>query len=220
MTVAVVLLAAVLGGLTGEVMRRRLNRLAYRRPPEAADDPDETAFATPGRRFWVPVVLAGTWAALGWRVLDETAVSDPLNWVRFAAWLAFAGIGAWLAVIDLDVNRLPDRGQLVLATLMVAAGVCLAWGEPGRLLTGLGAGLVCGLGFLIVHTISRGGLGLGDVKLIAICGWWLGLSSVAAVFAGVIAACLLGIAFSLVKRVRQFAFGPWLVAGTVLAGLT
>ena len=221
-----VLVAAVAGWLVGEPMRRRLNRLGYRLEPTAADLTDETSLPDPGPRRWVPWLLAiawaGTVAAALWRSpLGGTGHKDLMATAPNPWWvggcLALSTIGLWLAVIDLDVRRLPDQGQLALAVALLACGAGLAWGQPTHLLTGLAAGVACGLIFLILHAASRGQLGLGDVKLVLIAGWWLGCQSVTAVYAGLVAACLLGVAYALVTRVRTFAFGPWLVAGTLLA---
>lgn len=267
-----IVIAVVLGLVAGEVIRRRLNRLAYRLVPQDAggeepvaaqtsreadavgfrghsvpagvpaargdtagpglnggqasappddDVVDETALAPPGARWWIPVVLAAAWGCAVWLcpVGTGAAMTSVGQWARLLGWLAFAAIGIWLAAVDLDVRRLPDRGQMLLAGVCVVCGALAMWDHPARLLVGLGAGIGCGLGFLLIHMLSRGGLGLGDVKLIVTCGWWLGLISLTSVFAGVVAACVLAVAYSIVSRNRQFAFGPWLVAGTMIAGL-
>lgn len=212
-----IILAALLGLSTGELMRHRLGRLAYRLGPAGPDEEDETGLPAPGHRWWVPPVLALGWAGTVWA--NTTAPMSYPGAVRLAGWLVFCGVGLWMSAIDLDVRRLPDTGQLALVLTLVPCGVAACWDHPARLLYGLGAALGCGLAFLLVHLVSRGSLGFGDVKLVAICGWWLGLVSLSAVYAGVTAGCLLAVAFSLLARQRQFAFGPWLVAGTVAAGL-
>jgi len=211
-----IIIAAIAGLVAGEVMRRRLNRLGYRLA-EGEDGHRETDLPLPGRRLWIPAVLAVAWGSTVWVVLDD--VHSPAQWVRTAGWLVFTAIGLWLGAIDLDVRRLPDAGQIWLAVVAVVGGVILNWDHPTRLLVGLGAAVACGLAFLIIHVISRGNLGLGDVKLIMTCGWWLGLSSWTAVYAGLVAGCLLAVVYAAAARVRQFAFGPWLVAGTLAAGL-
>ena len=225
-------IAGVAGAGAGEGLRRWLNTLSYRLPPTAGDLPPtggdppptdseapetaETALPHPGRRYWIPVALGLAWAGAAWRIGVGESATD---WVRLVAWLAFTLVGAWLAAIDLDVQRLPDRGQATLAAIAVAGAVVLAWAQPTRLLIGLAAGAVCGLAFLIVHVISRGSLGFGDVKLVVTCGFWLGVGPVTAVYAALLAGCAMAVAYSLLTHRRRFAFGPWLVAGTVVAGL-
>ena len=211
-------IAAVVGLGCGEFLRRRLNRLAYRL--EADPDSEETAetdLPAPGRRWWIPLVLAAGWAGIVWASAPETwSITES---ARLVSWLGFATIGLWLSAIDLDVQRLPDSGQLWLAAVTVVGGVVVDWDHPARLLVGLAAGCGCALLFWLIHLFSRGGLGLGDVKLVATCAWWLGLFSLTAVYAAIGIGCLLGLAYSLVTRTRSFAFGPWLIAGTLVAGL-
>jgi len=234
-----ILIVGVMGLAVGEVMRRRLGRLGYRLAPaeetkigDMASDPtdvdgtrtqevDETTLPAPGTRWWVTVVLGVAWGCVGWRcpVSLVHGWPDVVAWAHFLGWLAFAGIGLGMAVIDLDVRRLPDRYQIFLALVTIGFGVVAFCQFPIRLLVGLVAGLVCGLVFLVMHAVSRGSLGLGDVKLVMTCGWWLGLTSVASVFAGLLTSCVLAVAYSLLSKQRQFAFGPWLVAGTLTAGL-
>ncbi|MDR2974442.1 MAG: A24 family peptidase [Propionibacteriaceae bacterium] len=244
MGLAVGIILATIGGiLIAELMRRRLARLDYRLGGEAMSDRtgasgatalpevsgdtksdddviDETRLPSPGPRRWMLVVLGLTWAGILWALCAEGTPQDLTQWARLVTWLAFSAVGLWLAVIDLDVQRLPDRAQVVLALAMLMGGVLTAWNEPLRWAVGLGVALACGAAFLLVHVISRGGLGLGDVKLVMTCGWWLALTSPVAVVAAVAAACVLGLIYCLVIRSRQFAFGPWLIAGSLLAGLT
>ena len=235
-----IVIVGALGLIVGEIMRRRLGRLGYRLAPAEevrisgmasesteADETgrtqevDETALPVPGTRWWIPIVLGVVWGCVGWRCPVGLMGGWPAaaRWAYFLGWLGFAGIGLGMAVIDLDVRRLPDRYQILLALVSIGFGVLVFWEFPIRLLVGLIAGLACGLVFLVMHAVSRGSLGLGDVKLVMTCGWWLGLTSVASVFAGLMVSCVLAVAYSLLSRQRQFAFGPWLVAGTVLAGL-
>jgi len=231
-----IVIAVLLGLGVGEILRRRLNRLAYRLAPEGGDDEaglpaselthlpaggddvDESALPLPGARWWIPAVLACAWGCATWLVWLSGA-----DWfdqsIRLVGWLGFSTIGVWLSAVDLDVRRLPDVGQMWLAGICVVFGVLIMWDTPIRLLIGLCAGLGCGLAFLLIHLLSRGGLGLGDVKLIMICGWWLGLTSLSSVFSAMVLACVLAIAYSLISRTRLFAFGPWLLAGTMIAGL-
>ena len=219
-----ILVICLMGAAVGEAMRRQLNRLTYRcvaasdesDVARTVDEVDETALPAPGVRWWIPVVLGIGWGCVGWRCSTWLEVT---GWANLLGWLAFSGIGLWMAAIDLDVRRLPDRSQILLAVVSVGFGVVICWEDPIRLAVGLGTGLACGLVFFIMHAISRGSLGLGDVKLVLTCGWWLGLISVAAVFAGLVISCVLAVAYSLLAKQRQFAFGPWLVAGTVIAGL-
>ncbi|MCL2785169.1 MAG: prepilin peptidase [Propionibacteriaceae bacterium] len=216
--ITAVVLSAVAGLVIGELIRRRLNRLTYRLPASYSQDRDETVLASPGPRRWIPVILAAGWASTALSSFWDAESTQASTWVYLLGWMIFCGVGMWLSVIDLDVQRLPDRGQLVLGGAAFVCGIGLTWGEPTRLLAGLGAALGCGLAFTAIHIISKGALGLGDVKLVMTCGWWLGIISLPAVFTGLLTACLLAIAVSIITRKKEFAFGPWLVTGTLVAG--
>ena len=76
---------------------------------------------------------------------------------------------------------------------------------------------------LIPALISPKGMGLGDVKLAALMGLYLGYLDPLLVFPAVLIACVLGIGaggilfFARGRASRAFPFGPWLALGCVLA---
>jgi leader peptidase (prepilin peptidase)/N-methyltransferase len=202
------------GFLIGLGLRESLNRLGYRIIGPAHDERD---FPYPGPRWWVPVSLAVAWLALAFSFAHE-------GWPWLFLWLPFTAAGVWLSAVDLDVRRLPDKVQVWVALYFaIVGGVLIASGD-GDWRTGLGGMLSCLLLFGGLHLVSAGRLGFGDVKLVGIAGWGLGLMSLGAVFAAIIVACILAIVFSLATRSRAFAFGPWIVLGsaaaTTLHGLT
>jgi leader peptidase (prepilin peptidase) / N-methyltransferase len=130
---------------------------------------------------WYPLVELGA-AAVG--ALSLGLLPAP------EAWLA-ALLGWWLlalALIDLRSWFLPDALTLPL----LAAGLLLAaWGEFGGLrrlptgvtpagsLAGAAAGYLAlaGIGYAYRRWRGREGLGLGDAKLLAAAGAWLGAAS-------------------------------------------
>ena len=77
---------------------------------------------------------------------------------------------------------------------------------------------------VVVNKISRGSLGAGDVRLMAVLGWHLGFLSYGAAIWALFASSFLAGAVGLVLIVfgrgswqRRIAFGPFLALGTVLA---
>lgn len=117
-----------------------------------------------------------------------------------------------MAVIDFRTGLLPDKGNLYLAGLgLMMAGVM---GEAQDAL--LGAALLFAL-----RTLSRGGIGLGDVKYAAAFGIWLGwqgtLLALALSFA--LGACLALVLLGTGRLGRRdrLAFGPFLSAGAYLS---
>lgn len=144
---------------------------------------------------------------------------------------AFASLalGSALVVgIDLAAHRIPDvvtapTAGLLLLGLAAAAGTAdpAAWQDLGRAVL---AGLALGAGFLLLALISPRALGLGDVKLAALLGIFLGWFGWATVLVGVVATFVLGglialllLAARRVSRTTALAFGPWLVLGAAAA---
>jgi leader peptidase (prepilin peptidase) / N-methyltransferase len=102
-----VCLAVVAGALVGVLIRWRVRRLDHRRPEEVSN-------STPTVWWLIPLVAAG-WGWLTWRLLYAP-------WPILTLWLPLSAALAWLAAVDLDVARLPDR-ILVPAATWTALGV-------------------------------------------------------------------------------------------------
>lgn len=238
---------AILAGVLGLLIGSFLNVVIWRvprgesivRPPSACP-----ACGHPVRPLDnVPVV---SWLLLGRRCRDcrepisaryplveaGTAVLFVLVALRFGlawelpAYLYLAAVGVALALIDLDVHRLPNA--IVLPSYPVVAGLLLVatwgsggdWGAFGRALIG-GAALFALYGLLRV--IYPRGMGLGDVKLAGVLGValaWLGWGSLAI---GAFAAFLVGGVFSILllatgraTRKSGIPFGPWMLLGAAI----
>lgn len=159
---------------------------------------------------WQPLLaeLAGAGiAALAWATLPApaAALATLVGW-----WLLL------LALIDAAHGRLPDvlTLPLLLLGLAVAAAAPLP-GLPSLLASGLGAALGFGLLYLVDRLYAawrgRAGLGLGDAKLLAALGAWLGAESLAPL---ILAAALAGLGWALATGRRRaadaIAFGPFL----------
>ena len=141
------------------------------------------------------------------------------------AYLYLAAISIVLALIDLDVHRLPNAvvlpSYLVGAVLLGAAGVLT--GDWGALLT---AAIGCAglfLLYLVLAVVYPGGMGFGDVKLAGVLGMFLGYLGWGPLVVGSFSAFVLGGVFSLVLVAARRAgrgsgipFGPWMVAGAWL----
>ena len=126
-----------------------------------------------------------------------------------------------IAVIDLRTLRIPDWLSLPL----IAAGLArTAFVAPERLpahALGAAAGYaVLGLfGALYFRLRGRDGLGLGDAKLFAAGGAWLGWQPLPAVLAvGAVGGLVFALATGLGRSAR-IAFGPWLALAIWLAWL-
>ncbi|MEW6524794.1 MAG: prepilin peptidase [Bacillota bacterium] len=120
--------------------------------------------------------------------------------------------------IDLEHQIIPN--ELVLAGLI--GGVVLtavfapaAWGQR---VVGALAGH---LSLLLVYVLSRGGMGMGDVKLAAVLGFFLGWPLVLlAIFSGFVLGALAGTWLLATRRKGRkdtLPFGPFLAVGAVVA---
>lgn len=169
------------------------------------------------RRY--PLVEGGTAAAL---------VVVALRFGPSGAGLLFAylaAIGIALALIDIDVRRLPDAIVLPSYPVVAALVVLASWGtgDWGALLrAGIGA-LAATTGYFVLRVAYPAGMGLGDVKLAGLLGAglaWLGWGPYAV---GLFAAFLVGGVVSLVlmatgrvTRRTAIPFGPWMILGAAL----
>jgi leader peptidase (prepilin peptidase)/N-methyltransferase len=123
------------------------------------------------------------------------------------------------ALIDLEHRIIPNRITALGAVLAIVLGLALdPAGEPERLISGAGAG-----GFLLLAALAYpGGMGMGDVKLAAVMGLFLGRAVGAAVLIALLAGLLAG-AFVIARkgaragRKTAVPFGPFLALGALVA---
>jgi leader peptidase (prepilin peptidase)/N-methyltransferase len=181
------------------------------------------------RTLVVSAVSTVVFGAIGWRL-----VPDPADRMALPAFLALAAAGITLAVIDLDVRRLPDAITLpaypVIAVLLTVATLLTdptedALDTLGRAVVGAMASVLL-YGLLSLPRSSQ--MGLGDVKLAGLLGLALGWLSWSALATGVVLGFGYGALYALALLVTRRAgwrtrvpFGPAMLAGAftaVLAG--
>jgi leader peptidase (prepilin peptidase)/N-methyltransferase len=126
-----------------------------------------------------------------------------------------------LTLIDLELRLLPDRLTGPAAVLAIALGAVL---DPGGEVERLIAGGAAGGFFLVAWYLKPAGMGLGDVKLAAVLGLFLGRSVAVAVLVALACGVLVGAV--VVRRLgiaagrrETLPFGPCLAFGGVLAVL-
>lgn len=126
-----------------------------------------------------------------------------------------------IALVDLDHRIIPDRLTLPAAVLAVVLGTALdPGGEPGRLLAGAVAGAVLGIPALV----HPDGMGMGDAKLVAVLGLFLGAAVAPAFATAFLAGSVTGVTLMVRKGVAEgrktpIAFGPYLALGGVVGVL-
>jgi leader peptidase (prepilin peptidase) / N-methyltransferase len=172
----------------------------------------------------VEAVTGVLFAALTWRLL-----AIDLPWA-LPAYLYLAATGLALAMIDIDVKRLPNKivlpSYLIVAVLLaVAAAGEQDWWPLAR--AGFGAAALFAFYFALAFAYPAG-MGFGDVKLAGVLGALMGYLSWSALVISTFGAFLLGAIVGVALMVagrggRKTAipFGPFMIAAaliTVFAG--
>ena len=120
--------------------------------------------------------------------------------------------------IDLAHTIIPDTITLPGIMAGVCASVAITPVGLGNALIGIGLG---GGLFFLVAVLSRGGMGGGDIKLIAMIGAFLGWRAVlVTILLGALSGAIVGVALILLKQKRRkdpVPFGPFLALGALLA---
>ncbi len=170
------------------------------------------------RRY--PLVEAGT-AAL-FTVLALRIGTEP----ELPAYLYLGAVGVALAVIDIDVKRLPNAIVLpsyVVGVVLLATAALIDRELDDLLRAGLGMAALYAFYFLLALAYPAG-MGFGDVKLAGVLGMylgWLGWSEVVSggflgfLFGGVIGAGLM--LAHRAGRKSKIPFGPYMLAGALVA---
>ena len=202
LTVLGVTTAAALGGAVGLAVRWAATVLVLARHPDCL---------AAGEPAGVPV----------WVLAPMTAALFGLAAAVFGAGLQVA-LAAGLITLLLVIATVDVQCRLVLDRLTypgLVVGPLFAWLWPGL---GVGDSLIGGLAAFIIFgalvVLTRGGMGLGDVKLATLIGLYLGWPQVlpalltAFLLGGLVGAAIL---LSGGSRRSTFAYSPVLVAGAI-----
>ena len=156
----------------------------------------------------VEAVTAGLFVALGLKFGREAAL-----WPALA--LAVTLVAA--AATDLEQRIIPNRLMLAGAVLAL---VLWTLAEPSRLPENLIAGAAAGSFLLIAALAYPAGMGMGDVKLAAVMGLFLGRSVGPALFVGFAAGAVAGMAIMAARgaaaRKQGVPFAPFLALGGIV----
>ncbi len=140
-----------------------------------------------------------------------TLAFDPTPWAALllTVWLAV------LAWVDARTFRIPD----LLSFPLIGLGLLWSATQPATAFWSAVIGAACGYAILALigayyfRRHGTEGLGLGDAKLFAAAGAWLGWQGLPPVL---LIAATSGLAFALLRPAtgdRRIAFGPWLALG-------
>lgn len=160
-----------------------------------------------------PLVEAATALLCGLVVLakgfDEDAILP----------LVFALLMVPVTLIDLDHRIIPNKLMIIGA---VVAPALVLWLEPDAIVEHLIAGVAAGGFFLVAVIAYPRGMGVGDIKLAAVLGLFLGRAVGPAIFIALISGTLVGALIMARKGVAEgrktaVPFGPFLALGGVVA---
>ena len=165
-----------------------------------------------GRVCHIATLAAGVAVALALGYLvPATLVGKALS-CFFLYWLWLLWLVDWRYQFIFDDSLLP----------LLAGGIAIALYAPGALWLRL---VAAGGTFVVLAALSilgRGALGGGDVKMMAVVGLWLGKEVILALTTGFILGGVAAVVLLLLRRAGRkdfFAFGPFLIIGTLLGWL-
>ncbi len=133
------------------------------------------------------------------------------------AWAAAQALLAFIAVFDVATRRVPNWVTVPAALVIVVLRVAFT---SSSLVEAAVAGSAAFIAFLLIALLTRGGMGMGDVKLAGLLGLLLGRAALPALLVGII---LGGIASGLVIVARRggrghtIAYAPYLCLGGAVA---
>jgi leader peptidase (prepilin peptidase) / N-methyltransferase len=123
-----------------------------------------------------------------------------------------------LSVVDIERRILPDRIVLPSALVVLVAQIAV---DSGRAVECVLAALGLAAFLLVAGLISRGGIGMGDVKLGLLLGAGLGKHAITALLLGSLAG---GLASAIIlarggaeARKKAIPYGPFLALGGIIA---
>ncbi len=134
-------------------------------------------------------------------------------------------LGLYLCVVLVAIT-LTDLERRIIPNAIVAAGAIgavaiVAISDPSQLGENAIAAAGGGVGLLLVALAYPRGMGMGDVKLVAMMGLFLGRTLVPALFVGFATGALVGVGLIAARgaaaRKQAVPFGPFLALGGIVA---
>ncbi len=137
--------------------------------------------------------------------------------VQLAMGLVFVATLAAITLTDLERRIIPNRILLVSALIGLAIAVAA---DPGSLPERAIAAAAAGGLLLMTALVYPSGMGMGDVKLAALMGFYLGAAVAPALLIGFLAGALVGLAIVVREgasaRKKGVPFGPFLALGGLI----
>lgn len=169
----------------------------------------------------IPVLLAAVViGALGGFFIPER-VPHWVNWIRLVGALALLSGAAWC---DLKERRIPNFFSVALLCVFAVCSVLdlMIFGSEGwTIIIGgvVGGAVMLGL-LMLCRFFSRGGIGYGDIKILAALGTVLGLyGAISTMFLAQVVALLVALVLILLRKASfrdSLPFAPFFYIGFVL----
>lgn len=176
------------------------------------------------RRVIFLAVTAVLMAACGtlfpiFAVPDEWTLFSLLRAESVICWTYYA------AVVDFKLRVIPNEiiiGMLInLMAIFIPEALSDISGFAPTIVMSLIGGVTIGGIFLLGRALSKGGMGMGDVKLTAVCGFFLGLDDVIGmVFWSLVFSVLAGLGLIIAKRAKmksKLPMAPFFFLGALTA---
>lgn len=168
----------------------------------------------------VELLTAALFVAVSWQLVRLHLLP------ALPAYLLFTAIAIALAVIDIDLHRLPSAIVLpaypVLALALILAAVVAD--DPASLVRAAVGGMALFLFYFLMNFAYPKGMGYGDVRLSGVVGSMLGYLSYSALLVGAFASFLIGGVFGILviaagrgSRKSHVPFGPFMLLGVLVA---
>ncbi len=210
LTICKVILAIALA-VAGALVGQRWILQNYRREPDVLSYPSQVMDKAARRQQFLTMSMGFLFC---FTALQSNL--DTLNWVSavLLEWFCLLFIAT-----DWEQHVIFDRMLLPCAILGLVF-TCLTGSFPGDLMNHVLAGLAGGAVFLLLAILTRGGIGGGDVKLMAVLGLWFGTQSLLTIaMTGIILAGLVALVLLLTKqkgRLDYIAYGPYFALAAIL----
>jgi leader peptidase (prepilin peptidase)/N-methyltransferase len=191
----------------------------------AVNDLTSLAPAAPESTEQAPAPAAGWSIAPGWVIAPGVFAAVSLVYLTFARFGAGGLATAWslaqlllvfIACFDLVTHRIPNRVTMPAIVVVLVLRAVFATGTlPEALIAGI-AGFAA---FFLLVIVTRGGFGMGDVKLAGLLGLLLGKALLPSLLFGVVFGGIASAVVALAVRGghrKAIAYGPYLCAGAAL----
>lgn len=135
-----------------------------------------------------------------------------------AIYMLLSSILIIISLIDYNYKIIPDK--LIVLGFIIITPMHILYNFPSSLINGLLGLFISGGIFLAIAFISKGGMGGGDIKLISLLGYLLGLKIFMVIIISFILGALISI-FLLSMKIKSrkdvIAFGPFIsIAGIIV----